>query len=203
MKNLRLFGIAVLAGLVFSVGVGAGTASATVLCKTLSSPCTGGDYASETKIESVNTVEPVLENLTGTEVLKCRNQAASGKLSSTGGATATPVWSLETLTFAECLAEVATLQAGSIEIHYTSGGNGTLTTAKSVEWTYQDGLRGKCSYSTGAGTDVGVLKGGSEPLVEVSAVGTLFAGGAACWMQTRWTDKLKVTTPTPLFVAAS
>lgn len=110
--------------------------------------------------------------------------------------------SASSLTWTNCNRTIDTIKGGSLEIHYVSNGNGTVTVG-GLEITYRDSLGFSCVYGTGQSTDLGTLKGGEKATIEVNAVFQRVSGLGSCQAETRWTANLEVTAPTPLYVAAS
>jgi hypothetical protein len=206
MKTLKMLGFAFVVTTAIAC-FGSGGASATVLCKTPTNPC-GSDYPSGTEIHIVATAPVVIKNLEGSIVAeeKCPKQTTQGKTTNTGGATSTVEVKVEALTWTECTHIINTLAPGALEIHYTSAGNGTLT-SKNAEWKWDlgqlDGTTIQCWYTTGTGTDIGTLKGGEKATIEVKAIMRKKEGSAlGCWEETEWTGTYEITTPAPLYVSS-
>ncbi len=199
MKYLKILGLAGLTTMALMALAGAGSASATVLCK--NSTCTE-KYPAGTAYH-LETVKPsIMEWEEGEAKIKvseeCTKQTISGVSENVGSATETVRFVLEKFTWQECPKEAETIKLPQIEIHYSAENVGTVT-AKGGEFRFKAGLFSSCFYTFGAGKTIGTLKGGSEPILEVS--GELERLGL-CAPRT-WTAKFKFTKPTPLYVGFS
>jgi hypothetical protein len=217
MKYLKMLGLAAVAAMALMAFVGAGTASATVLCKTqLTTGCaaSGWDYPAGTTIDATlksPTSTATLETTGGTTLDTCTGSTVHGKTETTGSSTTTVSGKLTSelnaegdpkgLTWSGCTVPTTTLAAGSLEIHWISGtDNGTLT-ASGAEVTVNTGFFGACVYGTGTGKDLGTLLGGSPATLAISTNVTLTKNESGlCPSETKWTATYEVTTPKPLFV---
>lgn len=204
MKHLKMLGLAVVAAAALTALLGAGTASATELCSTNTSPCTGTMYGAGTALEAKLTATAKLETTGGTVLDECAGGGIAGTISNAGGATETVKGAVAAagLTWTGCTFSTTTTEAGELEIH-TAGanadGNGTLT-AKGFGVQIAT-VFGNCTYGfspTVAG-DLGTLKGGSSATIEISALVPLKAG-ALCPAEARWTANYEVVKPRPLYV---
>jgi hypothetical protein len=204
MKHLKMLGLAVMAAAALTALLGAGTASATELCSTNTSPCTGTMYGPTTALKAELTGTAILETTGGVALDECTGGAVEGTISNTGGASETVKAAIPSsgLTWIGCNRTTGTTEGGELEIHTDTteaNGNGTLT-AKG--FTVQIAtILGTCTYgfSTATASDLGTLKGGNEPTIEISTI-VPRKTGSACPAEARWTAKYKVVKPTPLFV---
>jgi hypothetical protein len=199
MKNLKIMGLAVVAAMAFMALVGASTASATALYNGATKLAVGSELSASLKTgTSAN-----LTTTEGTVLNTCTGSSLSGKVTNAGGAAATVVGSVEAknLTWSGCSNTVATLGGGELEVHYTSGLNGTLT-AKGFKVTV-DGPFGSCVFTAGAATNMGTLTGSTtgNATMDVNAVVTRESG--LCPSSARWVATYTVTKPSPLHVTAS
>jgi hypothetical protein len=206
MKYLKSLSLAAVVAALGLACFGAGSASATVLCKSLSNPCVS-DYPSGTEIHIVQTGEIIIESPSGVTYEECPIQTTKGKTTSTGGLGKAVGIQVEVMTWTNCNNPINTLVQGSLEIQYTSGGNGTVT-SKGAEWKweiYTSGglIRHDCWYTTGTGTQIGTIKGGAPATIQVNVLMKKQAGSIGCWAETRWTGNYEVTTPNPLYIAGS
>jgi hypothetical protein len=200
MKNLKLFGLAAMAILALSV-VGAGSASATVLCKTAANPCVS-DYGVGTKItmqlpfglDMKWTKEPGGDT--------CTYSSLAGEVSKTGGLGSKVAVQLTSLSWTSCGGTWETLKPGSFEVEYGGEGTQNPVTLKSTEVRV-----GGCTYSAGTGIAAGRL---TRPESESAAaqmyiIATMprVGGALSCSPWARWEAIYEVTAPKPLYVAAS
>jgi hypothetical protein len=213
MKPAKILGLAALAAMALIAFAGAGSASATVLCKTTANPCGAEwDYPKGTEIHAVLVAGTTskLENLSGSSVYTtCTESTIQGTTSNTGSDTETVTGS-GVLTWGPkgvgCSTTVDTLANGTLEVHYGEKGDGVVT-SKGAEWTEE--LFGvTCSYGTAAtGTKLGTLtepaSSTSDTVLDVSAEVEKKAGGFLCPSEVRWTAEYTFTSPVPLYVATS
>jgi len=196
MRPLRIFCLAALTAAV--VLLCASSASATVLCKTNTTPC-GSQVSAGTKVEM---------SLSGVSVMKagitdeCSGSEWTWKVENAGGSASTVSGKVENLKFSGCSCETKVLKAGEVETHWVSGTmNGTLT-SKSAEVT-SNCAGVDCVYGTGSGTDAGTLTGGEPAKLDVSATLPKLSGSFFCPGTASWTATYEVKTPKPLYVAES
>jgi hypothetical protein len=207
-KLLSLAGIAAIAAMAF---LGAGTASATRLCKTAAGAGTCGSiYGAGTKI-SASSTEATLVTSLGTVV--CKKSTVGGKTTTAGGGAGVPVaGTVESLTFSECKLGSTSCTATAVHLNYTatvawtSGNNGTFTVGKGT-----GGAPGAhvvcgsfidCTF-TGEGIQLDV--DGGEPALVLAKEEVLAkeAGGFFCPSSSTWTATYTVTAPNPLFISNS
>jgi hypothetical protein len=212
MKILQVAAISVLSIVALAAIGQAGIASATVLCSTNTSPCTGTKYSVGTKIEASLKAgtEDVLTAAFAT--VKCASGVMKGSISNAGGAAATVVGPFTTLNASSCNCPSTVLKLGEFEVHYTSAGNGTLT-GKNTQITYTcSGI--SCIFGTAAaGTTLGTISGGSPAVITINAKLVYIAGDPVfhasnfvCTLGSgtgTWTATYQVSTPASLFVSAS
>jgi len=183
------------------VWLGAGSASATVLCETTTTPC-NSPYLSGTVLDASVTsgTTAILETTGGTVLDTCAGGTVKGTTANDGGA-GEAVWgSVSSLTFSSCTRATATLKTGEFEIQQIAGtDNGTLI-SRNAEVTINS-IFGTCVYGTASGgTDLGTLKGGASPTIEVNAVVPKLGGESACPSHMRLTASYTLAEPKPLYV---
>lgn len=201
MKNLKMIALIAVCAIVALAFAGASTASATVLCKTTSTPC-GSIYEKGTTVRPTLTGSNVLETLEGSTLTTCTGTSIKSVIETSGGATSTVSGVNTELVASGCSNLVTTIKPGSLEIHYVTGtDNGTVTGLVAEVTVVTLGV--SCTYGVGSGTDIGTLFGGEAPIIKVNGVVKKTAGGFLCPAETRWTGEYKVTEPTPLYVEAS
>jgi hypothetical protein len=198
--------LAAITALAATAIAGAASASATVLCKTNTTPCSEKYSAGiQIKADSASGTTVKLVNAEGGAVNSCSSGALTSPTENVGGATETVRSALSTsgLTWSSCAWPMTTVKAGEFEIHWISGGvNGTLT-LKGLEITMDTGAPfGTCSYtSLKAGSHAGTITGGLTPTLDVFAF--LEKTSGICPSGVRWQGTYTVTSPTPLYVRDS
>jgi hypothetical protein len=202
MKYVKALGLAVLAAAAVMAFVGAGTASATVLCKNNAEPCSE-PYGAGTTINSTQEGSGILETLSGELLVTCTESTVKGKVEKAGSATEPVSGPVETLSFGGCTNEVKTLATGSLEVSWSEKTNGTLTSKNGKVTVAILGV--SCTYGTAAtGTKLGTVTGGvtaeKQATIDINAVVPLVEGSFLCPKETRWTASYTVTEPKPLYV---
>lgn len=194
MRITRILGSAALT--IFVVALCCGNASATVLCKTNTTPC-GSQVSVGTTVEM---------SLSGVSLMKagatdeCKSSEWSWKVEKAGSSTSTVSGKVEPLKFSSCNCETKVLKSGETEVHSVSGTMNGTQTSKSAEITANcAGI--DCVYGTGTGTSLGTLTGGEPAKLDVSATLAKISGSFACPSTASWTATYEVKTPKPLYVA--
>jgi len=209
-KYVKLLGLAVVAAAALMAFAGAGTASATVLCKTNVIPCgeSGWTYGIGTEIHATQEKGEtgILEDTEGHVLVTCSESTVLATTLNHGSASETVRAAVTKLTFGGCTGTVDVLTLGELEIHHIegSGTDGTITakntkvTVKITENTLS------CVYGAGTGIDIGTLThstGPTEPAtIDINAVVPKVEGSFVCPPTTRWTAKYLVTSPVPLYI---
>lgn len=202
MNYLKILGFAALTIAAMTVLVGAGTASATVLCKTSGgTTCPAGQaYGSGTAIHAVNVGTVV--TTTVYKNIECKKSTMAGATSSEGSPTETVRAALSVLTFEECNCDVVVLKKGTLEIHWISGtNNGTVTYSGEEKTVTCSTIFGSvhCIYVTNA--DIGTLSGGSPAVLNIPSASVNFViTNALCEEDRYWDAKYEITSPNPLYV---
>jgi hypothetical protein len=206
MRYLKMISLAAVAAAAVMAFVGAGTASATVLCNNNgSTTACSSKVGAGTKIVSELTGSAILETKEGTVLDTCTGGSVNGSVENAGGAAATVTGKITALTWTGCTKETKTTALGELEVHHIAGtDNGTVTGKNSVVTVAGLFQNESCLYGTGNGTDLGTLVGGSPATIVISTLVPRQAGsGFLCPAEARWTASYKVTAPNPLFVAAA
>lgn len=198
MNYLKGLAVAAAMAAVFVV-FGAGTASATVICKTKTSPCTSL-YPKGTLFKGTLTPGTTAVFKAGFATIECSEGDGSIESTSTGSATETVKGVTKTLNFGGCNGEINVLKTGSGEIHWTSKTNGTFT-AEGMEITATT-LGVHCVYG-GKITSGITLNGGEKPTISINAKVPKISGSFLCSDPGTMTASLTVTEPTPLYVLSS
>ncbi|HET9197591.1 MAG TPA: hypothetical protein VFN92_04965 [Solirubrobacterales bacterium] len=201
MKHLKTLAIAGMTAAFLTVLLGAGSASATVLCKKNVIPCQEADYPANTtfhmtlEAETSSVFRDTTKNVVGT----CTTSTIEGTTSNTGAAGKPVEGPLKALTFGGCASATAVIELGKFQIHYVAGTNtlgaltlvGTKVTISSVF--------GSCVYGSGAGVEIGELTGGAPAKADINTVVTKISGSFICPTSIVWEAKYVVTVPEPLY----
>ena len=203
MKYLKMLGLAAVAAMALTALLGAGSVSATVLCKTYVTPCPKGwDYAAGTEIHATEAagVSSVFSS-TGAETFdECADATIKGKTTNTGSATETVVGNIEAMTFSECTSTLTVLEMGQFEIHYLGPKTkGALTVKKTKVTGTLFGV--SCIFGAGSGTEIGVMESdeSTEAEITVEAVLAKEGGSFLCPGDIVWDAKYVITSPKPLY----
>lgn len=207
MKHLKMLGLVAVAAMALMAFAGAGSASATVLCKTSTNPCSS-KWTAGTELEfTLKSGTSATWKGTGGETLKtCTGAKLRAEITNAGSATETVKAKVLEDSWTSCTVPTLTLKTGELEIHSITGStNGTLT-LKNSEFTTKDPIFGDCVYGTAAsGTDLGTLtsSGTGDSVIDVSS--TLSPIGLNCCPEVVWQEEFTITSPkeTPLFVEPS
>jgi hypothetical protein len=204
MKYVKILGLAAFAAMAL-MAFGAGTASASKLCKTTVSTCPAAwTYPSGTAVKSsLKSASAVLE-VNGLVEDTCTASTVNGSTNTEGSSTTTVGGPISSLTFTGCTNTTKVITGGSLEVHSAAGGGGTVT-SKGAEVTVVAFGFISCIAKTGAGTTIGPL---AEPANSTSdtvltANATIPLSGAGCPANALWTAEYTVTSPVPLYVSAS
>lgn len=199
MKYLQGMAVAAAMAAVLAV-IGAGSASATVICKTKTSPC-ASVYPKGTLFNGVLTPGTTAVFKAGFATIECTEGSGSIENTTTGSATETVKGVTKTLSFGGCgEGEVKVLNPGSGEIHWTSKTNGNFT-VEGIEVTGTVfGVH--CVYG-GTITSGLTLNGGEKPTISINAKIPKLSGSFLCSNPGTLTASLTVTEPTPLYVLAN
>ena len=164
VKILGLLAVAAAAMMAFAV-----SASATTVTTT-----TGGAAATPT-IHAVNEGGKHVKLANNIATIECQS-TVGGKVES-HGAGVTAKGNLTSLLFTSCTNEwhVTATALGSLEVHWTSGHNGTLTSTGSKVSATRSGVT--CNYETN-NTKIGTVTGGSPATLHIEASIPLAAGSS-------------------------
>lgn len=184
MKFLKILAVAIAATAAMVASLGMGTASATVLCKTTTTPC--GEFLPIGTEVNLSLSSSLTLSETGGKVLTtCGQNPVKTKNANKGNGFETVILPIEQLTFGECTIKPLLLVRGRFEVHHISGtDNGTLT-ATATEFTIVLGSS-DCVYSAGESTDFGTFVGGNPAKVEAHAVFNRKEGGLLCPSDIVW-----------------
>jgi hypothetical protein len=197
MKHLKMLGLAAVAVTALTALAGTSSASATVLCKTNTNPCTE-DYAAGTKV-TMKLPSGFDMKWTGVGDT-CLFSSLAGETSNTGGSGSTVSVKLSEVSWTSCTLTWEPLKIGTLEIKYANGGLQNDLTLKGTEWRVSG-----CTYSAGSGTKIGVITPSIEGSVAKVSIQATFArvSGGFCSSTVTWEGNYEVTAPNPLYVAES
>jgi hypothetical protein len=207
MKPLKMFGAAVTAAVALLAFVGAGSATATVLCSANEVPCSEiqqWPVATPQQWSLKAGTKAVFRLTGGTALVECAVAELSGAIANPGNANETVKVEVEQqgATWEGCPLEKRTLAGGELEYHDIQGTfNGTVVAKKFVTTLFTSTF-GSCAYGYGEGANIGTLKGGADPIIAVNSVIGRVAGGLLCPATIKWTAEYTLTAPvtTSLYV---
>jgi hypothetical protein len=206
MKHLKMLGLAAVAAMAMMAVLGAGSASASVLCKTNASPCPE-HYPAGTNI-SASLVKGTHATLTGGFFgdVTCTASTVTGKTSTTGGASSNVTGSVTGLTFTGCThngEKCSSVTAVNLpyhaEITASGKGNGALTVKSSGKGNpgAQVSCPGVACTFTTASASLGVT-GGAPAIAKANGI-SLSREGGLCPSTANWDAEYTVS-PSPLFI---
>jgi hypothetical protein len=188
-----LVGGALAFALALLVGWGwASSASATVLCKTAGTPCSGGTYGKGTIIEA-SLKAGTSWSVTADKTRSCEEATIKGEVTSAPGTTGTPVTGTVTsMKVGKCSGVVEVTKTGTFSIASTAKG-GKLT-LEGFEINLGGGV---CFYGGPATTD---LTAGAMASISASTGLTKISGTSICPATASWSAQYTVTAPEPLYL---
>jgi hypothetical protein len=197
MKYLKILGLAAVAAMALMAF--AGTASATEL------------YSGATTLGKGTLIKASLEGSSvlssGETVLNtCTGGQFTSEITNPGSATTTTSGPNITIDFENCANPVHTIKTGTLEVHHIAGtDNGTVTASGAEIGNTIFGTN--CVYASNTGLHLGTLTGatkaGEDAILHVDATVSEVGGRFLCPDTATWTATFRVTSPTPLHVAAS
>ena len=190
----------------------AGSASATVLCKSTTTPCASlYPTGTELKAQLKGGTKAKFQSMWTT--IECNESTLNQTTQNNGSSTTTVETFVEVLSFSECScpganAHINVVTKGTVEIHHISGtDNGTLTGRDQYVTLKCTSLGTTCIFKTAeTGTDLGTLVGGENPVLAINAsipYKTGDAPQATCGASTTFTAEYSVTSVKGLFVEPS
>lgn len=193
MKFLRVVGLAAVVAIVIACALGAGSASATVLCKTNTTPC-GSKYGVFSSIEfrlSTGT-KSVLK--AGFATVECEESAIRGEIfGSEGGGGFEISIPLETLAFGKCNCTVKTLSTGNADLAWTSGTMNANVRAVNYEIEVKCGEIKSCRFGIVTNEKITFTGGNPAQLAAAEAPMTKVSGPATCLATSKWSAKYTAT----------
>ena len=205
MTYLKVLGIAVIAAAGFMTFVGAGSASATVLCTTTDTPkCTMPYLEGETLHLTLKSGTSMKLTSGGSTIATCSESAMHGTLEAwTGDPTYQNILNTSGsggLSWGGCSQTTHTVNSGTLDIDWISGTHNGTVTGTLAEWTTN--IFGvSCTYGFAeAGTHLGTLTGGAEPILTIATTVVKKAGGFLCPATAGLDAEYVVTAPHAVFV---
>jgi len=208
MKQVKMLGLAAVAALGLMAMTGAGTASATELCSTNTSPCTGVMYPPGTAVSvqlkpgTVATWTNPIANVT------CQKSTIGGKTTSTGAKGVAVTGAIESLAFSECKTAsgvACTMRTANLpyaaSFTATGGGNGTLTVTGGG--TGDPGVAVECGFvinCTVTTADASLEVTGGNPAIAKANALPFTPAGVTCPKEEHLDAEYEVTAPKPLFI---
>jgi len=179
MRYLKPLGLATVVVMGLTAFIGAGSASATVLCSTTADPCPAGQkWPANTSFDfSVLGGGLHVTDTAGEEVDACETSTMKGKITSAGSTTETVTGPVEETTFGICTFPTSVLERGKLEVHRIAGtSNGTVTTDGTFRWTINSIFFGSCIFGFTSGTSIGDITEGNPAILHINAVVEKFSG---------------------------
>jgi hypothetical protein len=209
MKYVKILGLAAVAAMALMAFVAAGTASATVLCSTNTSPCPAGQkWPLGTGIEftvTQNTTASWLETA-GQSISTCTGGKLKGEITNAGSATEAVKIKVTEDTWNSCTFPTVPLELGSLEVTDITGtSNGTIKMSSGFKFTMNTVLFGSCVYGSGTGIELGTLTGGASKEAGIDVNAVLGQGTGICCPSAKWSEHYTLTSPsgTALYVKPS
>jgi hypothetical protein len=219
MKHLRILGLALVAAAAMTAILGASTASATELCKVMTTPCPAASvYKEKTALKASLVPEKVAELTSSIDNVTCKKSTVGGETTNAGGSGTTAVTgTISSLTFTECTDSFGNSCTVAKEFlpssaSVTGGGTSTPSTF-SFNITGKAGANVKCgalinctffleNKSLPGQNPVASEESKAMPLITASGVSLSHVSGQGflCPSTATWNAPYEVTSPTPLVV---
>jgi hypothetical protein len=199
--KLKALGLAAVAAMALMALLGAGSASATVLCTTTTTPCGIGWHIDKLVLSATGSMSQ--HSTGGALESTCTGSSATATKNSTGSSTTTPVGTVVTaaLIWEGCNQKTETLEGGELEVHRIAGThNGTVTAIGFKVTMVIAGV--SCTFGAGAGIHLGVITGGTPAILHLNAVVNKVAGSFLCPADSVWEATYQITNHTAAFVVA-
>jgi hypothetical protein len=205
MKYLKLLGLGLAAACALAA-LPVGSASATVICKTTTNPCSNA-YPEKTLVHAVlkSNTSTKFSSTDGMINDTCTESTFQGETENRGGKGVNVKLPLATLTFGKCGTKTAVLKNGTLELIFKEKGSGTVQSF-GMEVTVEATTGASCVYGTAATTTLGTW---TEPASEVSdtvldvnaSLARISGSGFLCPTPITWTAEYTITSPVPAYLA--
>jgi hypothetical protein len=201
MKFVTMLGLAAAAAMVLTALLGAGSASATVLCKEYEVPCLNANvWAAKTKIKATLEAKTSMDvkDIHGTVLNTCTGSTIEGRTTNAGGKGIAVVGDNETETFAGCTHAMTVEKTGEFAVHYL-GPSTTGTWLFTNDNVTVEVFGATCSYGSGTEDEVGIVESDESTtdaeLDFVEAEFTKLAGSLICPPVVFWSGEYLITEP--------
>lgn len=204
MRSLKSLAVIVVSSLAAMAAIGVSSASATELCSTVTSPCSGTKYGSGTSLEATLVKETKATLGGGSVTVTCSGMTLKGETTSAGsGAEGVVSGTVTTLSFQECKAgEVnCTVETKNLpyvaEISAIEAGDGAvfLTDPTGLSAAVKCGVI-SCTF-TAAEAEF-ALNGGNPALLTASKAPFQGSGGGSCPAAPTLSAEMQVGKPAPM-----
>jgi hypothetical protein len=201
MKHLKTLGLAVVVVTALTALAGAGSASATVLCKTNTNPCSedypaGSGFSATTEAGFLTVFK-----WGGMSVNTCTEAKMSGRTTGTGALGSPVLVSLSSFSWGGCTKPVEVIKAGPLEIYYAKNERGAYGTVTMGEFEWKEEA---CTYG-GPNPDIGIItgpvfEGGTTAKLRVDVLYPLISG-FPCASAATFAATYVISAPKPLYFA--
>lgn len=198
MNYLKTLGLSAVAAVAIAGFLGAGSASATVLCKTTATPCGAGNiYGGALSTSLAASTSAVFKETGGTTFNSCTGSEIKTATSDSGGASKPVVVKIEALTFSGCSATTTVLNpTATLEVKHSAGtDNGTIEGKGELSVKIKTAFI-ECVYAVGASLrEFGTFTGGKPAAIDIHTVLAFVSGNFTCPNDVTWEGKYTVTSP--------
>lgn len=205
MKYLKTLGLAAMAAMALMAMLGAGSASATVLCTENKIPCPAGeDYEFNTEIEMSQVSSSVIKSTGGTPLTTCGDSKIKGRTENTGGKGVAVKVEVTEMAFTECTNKTTATILGRMTIEYIKSTNTVAEMRIKNTQVTVNSVFGSCAYGAAEspGTPAGLLTGATMSGVGTyhgKAVFSKVEGSTVCPPDVTWEAQYTITKPTQLY----
>jgi hypothetical protein len=204
MKSLKMLSLVTAATAALLASLGAGSASATVLCSEHKIPCPESKiYAAGTTVSASLEAKgsSIFRETGGTVLNTCTSSNLAGSTSNQGKENEAIKGAISTFDLTGCSNATAVTEAGSFEIGYILVENNTVAnlTFKGTKVTITPFGVIDCIYGAGSGTFIGTMTGGKPGLIHVKTTLAKVGGSALCPPDAVWEAPYEINAPFPVY----
>jgi len=173
MKHLKSLGLAVVAAMALTAFIGAGSASATVLCELTMTPCGSGNiYGAEPSEFAVSLPENTNTYFKekSTVLDECTGSTLGGNVKDIGGASKPVVITISSLEFSGCSQTTWVIKSGAtLNVNHIAGtDNGGIEGKGELTVKIKVGGKTECNFTLGPSMlSFGTFTGGKSALVDL------------------------------------
>lgn len=182
MKYLKMFGLATVAAAAVTAFLGAGSASAIVLCTKNENPCRKENTITTLQATLKASETSALEETSGSAISTCTAVDFDSKVSSNGTVI---TGTIPTMDLTNCSPTTDVVKTGEIEIKENAE-HEVEVIAKGTEITVPV-LGVSCTYGAGVAANLGHLLTGEPASFVIDTTLNKSAGGILCPSDARWT----------------